>query len=240
MATKNMATKKNTKTKSSKSTIVKRVIIAVLVVALLAFVAFAGYTIYKFFAGDGTMKTVAIKINGKMYKEDAGGVELLSGDEFEVYILSGEGDYTVEVVSNVTEENDFEFTVGVDTYKWSETTERTFTGGFKFTQTDKGFKAEYGKLSEIISSAYGGRSVTVDEEAHTGVEIFALVIKYGDESMRLTFAIGRQVENIEINPPEIIIGGENKGENGGVADEKDNETNGGTVGEGEVENEKLN
>lgn len=127
---------------------------------------------------------------------------LSSGSEFRIRtIFGGECSVRFEAAS-VSEEQDFGFKVNGEARTWSSLAGSDLTGGITLTETENGYKVEYGTLSEVVSSALGAEITELQE---TKGKLITMIVTYGKGELRLGCVVGTiPVTGIEL-PPEIQI-----------------------------------
>ena len=187
------------------------IFIAMLVVMLLLLVI--GF-IAKFtnnFTSD--FATFYVEHDGKTITSDRGGyifdkdVEYRFDVGYPLGVFNKEKlSYNVKVVPNITDETNFEFTDGVETFKYSDITD--LTEQFYIQQYEDYFTLTADKpLKEIIESAY--------ESTFTGIptinfeqDYLKLVISSVDNSasISLTFNVSIPVEDMQPNYDHIVAG----------------------------------
>lgn len=193
--------KKQTKKKSD---IGKRLLILLLTIIVLTAVAFAAIAGIAYFRKN----QFSLSHGEEKYTEN-GSITLTSGDEIKV---NAPERYSV-VIAAKEAENDFEFKVGADIFKWSEMKGKVFTNAFALTQTGNGFTVQYNNsLSDMISAVFGGRGVTIDETADAekvlGAELFTLTVMSADKTISLNFKLDCKLGTVgALDGSEPGIGG---------------------------------
>ena len=184
----------------------KSILLTLLLLLLCAAVLAAGgfgiaYLVTDGFGKDGDR--VAVTYEGRTYVRETEGLVLAIPEaEFTVQSLDREeAEYTVTIVAKAGAE--FEFKIGLETYRWSDMKGKDFTAGFRIERTEEGFRMEFGGIQEIVAAVQSG--AVVEEDAYQGGDVFELVIGSGDRQIRLGFGIGYPVTGIELDPSVIII-----------------------------------
>ena len=181
----------------------RAVLTVALVLLILVFIALGLFLVYYFTEGfGGDFPTFAIEQDGKRYYRSTDEMALSSGSEFRIRtIFGGECSVRFEAAS-VSEEQDFGFKVNGEARTWSSLAGSDLTGGITLTETENGYKVEYGTLSEVVSSALGAEITELQE---TKGKLITMIVTYGKGELRLGCVVGTiPVTGIEL-PPEIQI-----------------------------------
>ena len=180
--------------------------IVILSVLLLGILAAAGLGIaYLVTDGfGGKVPTAVVMIGDEMYTEDAEGLALYPGDEVRVQSLTGAAEYEYRIEANGG--GDFSFMVGEEPYTWADLAGTDMTKGFTIQKTANGFTVDYESLREIVSAALGSEA-SIPDEADTSGDLFRLVITMGEKELHFGFAVGVPVEDVELDPDHVTMGG---------------------------------
>lgn len=147
--------------------------------------------------------TVYVGYAGKIYTQTTEGLVVMPGAEFIVQKSDdSEAEYTVKI--EATSGTDFEFKIGVETFRWKDLAGNDYTDGFKITRTDNGFKLSFEDTLSAILTKVQGESASIASGAYTGGDIFTLIITSGNQVIRLGFGIDVPVEDIQIYPSGVI------------------------------------
>ena len=114
--------------------------------------------------------------------------------------VDGVSEFNVAVYAYSSSDNDFEFTVGGETYSWSDINNRNMTAGFAVEQVGDGIKISYGGIEQIISAVQGGAEVTVGDLSDG--DIFRLSVTAGEEYSDIYFSI---LTGIILDKTEIVF-----------------------------------
>ena len=159
-----------------------------IIVIVLAFVAGAVVLSLYFTVGFGPSTRPSpvgftVSLNDRACSEDTSGLTV--GKENTVTV-SGADEYVVSIGAVLPSE-DFELTVGAEVWKWSELTERDFTGAFDISLSDDSFTLAYPGFSDVVGYVFG---VSPDNVSHAQIpegDVFAMTIATPDGSLELCF-----------------------------------------------------
>lgn len=147
------------------------------ILIVLAFVAGAVVLTLYFTVGSGPSPQpgpvgFTVTLNDETFSEDASGLTI---DKENTVTVSGADEYAVSIGAAMPSE-DFELTVGAEVWKWSELTERDFTGAFDISLSDGSFTLAYPGLADVVGYVFG---VSPDGVAYAAVpegDLFAMTI----------------------------------------------------------------
>lgn len=156
-------------------------------------------------------KTFYVEYNGKKITSDCKDVLFECGatNKINVYysleFLDNEKkDYTVQVLPNVTKENDFEYIVDEEKYLFSGIGD--LTEYFEIEKDEDSFTIKATMdVFKILKKKYEGKNVTYTET--DGKNLLKLVIGNADNSVKISmaFTVTEQVEDIRFNKENIIF-----------------------------------
>lgn len=124
------------------------------------------------------------------------------------YTFSDGKDFSVKILPNVTDETDFEYTVGGEPYKFSEI--ENLNAAFNVKLYDDYFTIEMPEdMSQVMKILYGDEVVEIPD----GIDItrkpyFKMVVKSYNEKQAITIRLTRafiHVEGLEIEPDDITV-----------------------------------
>lgn len=180
---------------------------AVLVVAM-AIGAIAFFT--NGFTSD--FSTFYLKVNGSTVMQQKGDVVLPIDKPTKVdvvYAFGGVSDeasgYTVKVVPNVVEGQDFDIVIDGIPYSFQE--EEDFTKGFDIQCSEDSFTIlPKGNLNEVMAAVYEGAKV--EDCVNLGYpDMFTLVVTSynGEDEVRINFCLHQMAQDIELSVEEIVF-----------------------------------
>lgn len=180
-----------------------------LVLLLVVLLAAAGCGVWYAIATDGFTQFITLEYNGKELAQNARQVVLNHGEnEFGIRNMnpfSGELTYTVEINPNA--EENFNFTVDGNPAAFSRVGE--LTEYFGIEQDEGGFTVtvpEEFEMEWLLSQVYAGSEVEMPEEFEKDKDYFEMTVAFSDGTdIILLFNVSGKVENIELDPPNIIF-----------------------------------
>lgn len=179
------------------------------IVLVLLLIAAIGFIIRFTNGGTTDFKAFYVQIGETVYTEDSQ-IELPYGSthfETKYTFASNEADkhkgYKVQIVPNVTNETNFDFTVNGQIYSFGA--EKDFTSAFEIEYGKTGFTINnYGlRVDKILQSIYDGQTVTVPEIKSEKV-YFNLVVSSYNEKQTIILGL-RFAEGMFIELPEKVI-----------------------------------
>ena len=154
--------------------------------------------------------TMIVEVNGQFVK---GSVDSIVFDKtspavFKVLNLSGQG-YTIQIVSEVTDDLDFQFKLGDETV-WFSSDQSDYSSVFDITETEDGFEIDFSecKMADILTAKYSDYVVSEVPNPSSG-SYFALVIKDKGTNSQVRIALNNildvAVEGVELDKSEVTI-----------------------------------
>lgn len=182
----------------------------IIVVAVLAVLLLVGGFIARFtnnFTSD--FKTFYIEYGGKTITSDKTDIEFVRSEPNRInvgyslgFLNKEKGNYSVEVLPNVTDETDFDYSVNGKNYKFSEITD--FTEYYKIEKFDDYFTfTMWDDVDGILDMMYNGDNVAGIPDLK-GTNLLKLVIYNEDKTAKIN--IGFKLISL---PTSIIISPDN-------------------------------
>ena len=182
------------------------------VLVLLVVVGVIG-VIVRFTGGfTSDFKTFYVSVDGKDVLTTAGGFDTAVNEPLTVDVKytfgSAGGDasgYSVKVVPNAVENEDFDFTLNGDVYSYQAETD--LTAGFKIERGETSFTiAPKGGLTEILQAVYP--SYEVGDCRDKGYkDMYALIVTSynGKASVKLCFSVSEKTSGITLDKDIIVF-----------------------------------
>lgn len=184
---------------------------AVYLLFVLALIAVAAMFLYKNTGGFETdFKTFYVNVNGKSVFESANGYGIKDDEELKVNVVytfskvdSAKKGYSVKVVPNVEQKNNFKFTVDGEEKYFDELS--NFAKGFNINKRDDYFTiSAKGDLNAILKAVCDGEEIS-DCVGYSFEDMFALeVYSYnGKNKVTLYFCVLTNTSGVRITPSRI-------------------------------------
>ena len=177
-------------------------VVAVVIVIFLAIGGLARCNSVKDKVNEIISPSFSVEFDGKKYKGDENYICLPNKGKAIFNVRNG-GDYRVEVLPNVTDETDFNYTVGDKVYPYSGENLTTAFIDNKQIFSDKFFIdcSQNMSLRSVLSRIWGGAEITVT--APIGVCFYKLVVTSSNgETVTLLF---RAVPTVVLSETSIYI-----------------------------------
>lgn len=182
------------------------------VLVLLVVVGVIG-VIVRFTGGfTSDFKTFYVSVNGKDVLTTAGGFQATNTEPLKVDVKytfgSAGGDasgYSVKVVPNAVENEDFDFTLNGDVYSYQAETD--LTAGFEIERGETSFTiTPKGGLTEILQAVYPNYEVG-DCRDKGYKDMYALIVTSynGKASVKLCFSVLEKVSGITLDKDTIVF-----------------------------------
>lgn len=182
------------------------IVVAVLAVLLLVGGFIARYT--NNFTSD--FKTFYVEYGGKTITSDKTDIEFVRSEPNRInvgyslgFLNKEKGNYSVEVLPNVTDETDFDYSVNGKNYKFSEITD--FTEYYKIEKYDDYFTfTMWDDIDGILDMMYNGDNVAGVPDLN-GKNLLKLVIYNEDKTAKINigFKLISHATSIIISPDNI-------------------------------------
>ena len=135
------------------------------------------------------IKTFYVEYEGQKIVRDCTGLKIEPGREFKIGSVSGDiNEYEVKIYASGTEETDFTFEVGEETYSWYNDVvknEWEFTEYFGIEKTGNSFRIEKAGFKAILQERFPGKEIIGPEKLPE--EIFRMEITVGKATMKIGF-----------------------------------------------------
>ena len=186
-----------------------RVVTYILVVLLVFGVA--GVIVYLFAKDEGV--TFFVEYGGRRYFSgvNEANLTLYTDETHEFYVKSLTGDkvnFSVSVSSNG--ENNFVFICDgkfEDFYIKDNTENNDYSVAFGLQKSENGFSLTLPKnltVEKVIEVKYDS-DIQLQESLQNGVPYFVITVSDGENSLKLFFSFGAEVEGITLDPSQIIF-----------------------------------
>ena len=185
------------------------VIVVIAIVLVLALVAgFIARFTNNFTTG---FKTFYVEYDGKTITTDTSDIKFLCNYSNRVnvgysleFLNKEKSDYNVQVLPNVTDKTDFEYTVDEATYLFSDIED--LTKYFEIEKHEDYFIFQTDKsLSGIMQTMYAGQTVTGIPQGDDATNLLKLVVSTADNSISLNLAFTLYDALLELEPDGVVF-----------------------------------
>lgn len=190
-----------------KGNIVKSIIFALLIAIVFGSIMIACLAIAKQADSDDgkiSAEKLSIEYDGEIYAENSSAAIYLPEKGQARFTVKGVNDFTVDILPNVTKENDFYYTVDGRRYKFSD--EPGFASSFGLSCDKNGFTLECKKSYELdtVLSELWGQPVELDESAANVKYPFKIVVTSFDGET-VIIALGAVGYSVFLTPDNIVF-----------------------------------
>ena len=179
--------------------------IIVYVLLLLAVVAAIGVIAHFTNGFTSDFQTFYVTVNGKDVMGSSGGLKVDVKYTFGFANDEQKG-YSVKIVPNTSQGEDFNFTVGDETHKFYS--EKDLSAGFTIKQSDDSFTIapKGGTLTDILKAVYPDREIS-DCEQYGYPDMFTAVITSynGEASVQVHFVIDGTTTGVILDKEVIVF-----------------------------------
>jgi len=158
-------------------------------------------------------KTFYVTVDGKDVMSSSGGYYTSESKPLTVDVKYTFGfatqenhDYTVKIIPNVKDENDFTFTVGEETHSFKD--EKDLTAAFNIVKEEKSFKItpKADNLTDFFKILYPEQEISDCEDYGYADMFTAVVTSYnGEASVKIYFAIEGTEAGVKLDKEVIIF-----------------------------------
>lgn len=187
--------------------------IIVYVLLLLAVVAAIGVIAHFTNGFTSDFQTFYVTVNGKDVMGSSGGFQVSPSEPLKVdvkYTFGFANDeqkgYSVKIVPNTSQGEDFDFTVGDETHKFYS--EKDLSAGFTIKRSDDSFTIapKGGTLTDVLKAVYPDREIS-DCEQYGYPDMFTAVITSynGEASVQVNFVIDGTTTGVILDKEVIVF-----------------------------------
>lgn len=152
------------------------------------------------------IKTFYVEYEGRKIVRDCTGLKIEPGAEFKIGMISEDSeDYEVKIYASGTEETDFTFEVGEETYSWYNDVvknEWEFTEYFGIEKEGNSFSLQKTEFEAILKECFPGKTVIGPEMLPE--EVFRMEITVRKAIMKIGFVPYIEVTGITL-PDKIVF-----------------------------------